>query len=71
VLQVIIDTDVCVGCGACVLSGPDVFDQNDDGQAVLVVEEPDASLRGQILESIDACPVQALSLVEPAAWLAG
>ncbi|WP_327286163.1 MULTISPECIES: ferredoxin [unclassified Streptomyces] len=66
-LQVIIDKDVCVACGACVLSGPDVFDQNEDGQAVLVVDEPGESLRDQILESIEACPVQALSLVEHAA----
>jgi len=64
-LQVAIDKDVCVACGACVLAGPDVFDQNEDGQAMLIVE-PDESLREQVLDSIDACPVQALSLVEPA-----
>jgi ferredoxin len=62
-LNVAIDLDVCVACGACVLAGPDVFDQNDDGQAVLIVQ-PDDSLREQVLESIEACPVQALSLVE-------
>ncbi|GHE16189.1 ferredoxin [Streptomyces alanosinicus] len=62
-LQVVIDKDVCVACGACVVSGPDVFDQDDNGQAMLIVE-PEESLREQILESIDACPVQALSLVE-------
>lgn len=65
-LQVVIDKDVCVACGACVLAGPDVFDQNEDGQAIMIVDEPDESLRDQIEESIDACPVQALSLVEPA-----
>jgi ferredoxin len=62
-LQVVIDKDVCVACGACVLAGPDVFDQDDNGQAMLVVE-PDESLREQVLDSIDSCPVQALSLVE-------
>lgn len=62
-LQVVIDKTVCVACGACVLSGPDVFDQDENGQAVLIVE-PDESLRDQVLESIDACPVQALSLLE-------
>ncbi|MGW7256858.1 ferredoxin [Streptomyces sp. NPDC054834] len=65
-LQVVIDKDVCVACGACVLAGPDVFDQNEDGQAIMIVDEPDESLRDQIVESIDACPVQALSIVEPA-----
>ncbi|WP_329572888.1 ferredoxin [Kitasatospora sp. NBC_01266] len=65
-LQVIIDKDVCVACGACVLAGPDVFDQDEDGQAILIIDEPDESLRVQIIDSIDACPVQALSLVEPA-----
>ncbi|MEU6556655.1 ferredoxin [Streptomyces sp. NPDC046915] len=65
-LQVVIDKDVCVACGACVLAGPDVFDQNEDGQAIMIVDEPDESLRDQIEESIDACPVQALKIVEPA-----
>ncbi len=38
-MRISVDTDRCVGAGQCVLSAPDVFDQDDMG-IVLVLAEP-------------------------------
>lgn len=57
------DRDVCTGSGMCVLTAPDVFDQDPkDGLVVVLVAEVADDARGRVLEAIDGCPVAALSL---------
>ncbi|KIF72527.1 hypothetical protein HY68_28775 [Streptomyces sp. AcH 505] len=59
-----VDTDRCVGAGQCVLSAPDLFDQDDDG-IVMVLEEPsddpelDAARHAGLI-----CPSQAITVRE-------
>ncbi|GIE17941.1 ferredoxin [Winogradskya humida] len=35
------DRDVCVGAGMCVLTAPELFDQDDEGLVVLIDGKPD------------------------------
>lgn len=62
--QIEVDTDRCVGAGQCVLSAPDLFDQDDDG-IVMVLEEPsddpalDAARQAGLI-----CPSQAITVRE-------
>ena len=54
----------CVGCGLCVATNPKYFEFNDEGFSTPkkdVVNEEDEK---DILDMIDACPGDAISLEE-------
>jgi ferredoxin len=59
-----VDRDVCIGSGNCVLTAPDIFDQDDDGVVTLLVADPDADQDQRIQEAVERCPSGALSLVD-------
>ncbi|MEU1468549.1 ferredoxin [Streptomyces sp. NPDC005761] len=64
-MRVIVDKERCVAAGSCVITSPAVFDQNDeDGKVVLLIETPDVNLRDEVLESVNVCPVAALSIAD-------
>lgn len=63
-MRIIADTTRCVGAGQCVLTEPDVFDQDDEGTVALLVEQPEERDLAKVREATDLCPGQALSLVE-------
>lgn len=63
-VQISVDTDRCVGAGQCVLSAPDVFDQDDNG-IVMVLEEPsDDPARDAARQAGLICPSQAITVRE-------
>lgn len=53
--KVRVNPDVCGSCGLCVGSAPDVFEFDDEGRAVAVVDEIDAELDFE-------CPFGAIEL---------
>ncbi|TRV75433.1 ferredoxin [Streptomyces sp. 130] len=64
-MRVIVDKERCVAAGSCVITSPAVFDQNDDdGKVVLLIETPDERLREEVAESVNVCPVGALSIAD-------
>jgi ferredoxin len=64
-VRVVADTTVCVGAGQCVLSEPEVFDQDEsDGTVVVLAEQPGEAQLAGVREAVDVCPSQALSLTE-------
>lgn len=58
--KVIVDDDVCIGCGACVSACPDCFELNEDGKSKVTVEVCDCDLHEVALN----CPVQAISVID-------
>tara|TARA_R110000782_G_scaffold270464_2_gene371432 strand:- start:3009 stop:3167 length:159 start_codon:yes stop_codon:yes gene_type:complete len=48
--------------GACVLHAPDIFDQDEDGVVVLLVEEPSEELHEQALAAAAACPANVITI---------
>ena len=59
------DRDVCIGAGMCVMSAPEVFDQDDDGLVVVLeVEVPDAHAAAAA-RAVAGCPSGALRRVGP------
>lgn len=63
-VRISVDTERCVGAGQCVLSAPDVFDQDDHG-IVMVLEEPaDEPARDAARQAGMVCPSQAISVAE-------
>lgn len=56
------DRDACISAGNCVMSAPEVFDQDDDGIVVLLADPvPDAE-HEHAREAVKLCPAQALKV---------
>lgn len=53
-----VNKELCVGCGLCASMNPEVFQMDENGLATAVKETVDEAL---LQESIDSCPVSAIS----------
>ncbi|WTF00917.1 ferredoxin [Streptomyces sp. NBC_01613] len=63
-MKVELEADKCVASGQCVLAAMDVFDQDDDGIAILLEDRPAAELLDDVKEAVAVCPAAAIRLVE-------
>jgi len=59
----IVNQETCIGCGTCESICPAVFKVNDSGKAQVQSADYDAN-KDAIQESIDSCPVTAISWEE-------
>ncbi len=62
ITKIIVDQELCVGCGACAAMAPEVFVLNKKGRSE--VKHPDASDDNSIKISAQSCPVNAISVFE-------
>ena len=63
-MRVEADRDVCIQAGNCVMVANAVFDQDDDGIVVVLVDDvPDDEL-DHAREAVKLCPSQALRLAD-------
>jgi ferredoxin len=63
-LKIVADRDVCIGAGMCVMSAPEVFDQDDDGVVVVVQVEVPAEHADAAARAVASCPSGALRRVD-------
>lgn len=56
-----VNQEVCIGCGACASSCPEVFKMGDDGKSHVIEGADQEKNKGCIDEAIINCPVQAIS----------
>ncbi|GAB2809216.1 ferredoxin [Streptomyces chlorus] len=63
-MRISVDTDRCVGAGQCVLSAPDVFDQDDMGIVLVLAEPADEPAREAARQAGVICPSQAITVSE-------
>ena len=63
-MKVQADRDVCISAGNCVMSAPDVFDQDDDGIVVVLVDEVPAGEEDNAREAVRLCPSEALRVID-------
>ena len=59
-VEIRIDRGTCIGSGQCVHWAPAVFDQDDEGIAVVV--DPRGEAEERIVHAVTACPMQAITL---------
>ena len=57
--KVIVNKDLCIGCGACTGIAADVFTFDDEGKAV-ASGEVSAENEASVEEAVAGCPVQAI-----------
>jgi ferredoxin len=58
------DRDVCIQAGNCVMVADAVFDQDDDGIVVVLVDEVPADEEDHAREAVKLCPSQALRIAD-------
>jgi ferredoxin len=64
-MKVVADREVCIGSGNCVLTAPEVFDQDDDvGLVVLLKPEVTPEDAGAVRDAVARCPSGALRIAE-------
>lgn len=63
-MKAIVDRDLCIGCGLCEDTCPEVFRLEDDGIAVVLGDSVAEELYGPVRDCVDLCPVVAISLQE-------
>lgn len=56
-----INQETCIGCGTCEGICPEVFKLND-GKAQVIAMDDYTPHKDKIQQSVDACPVQAISI---------
>jgi ferredoxin len=66
-VRVTIDRDVCFRHARCVAHCPEVFGVDDEGYAMVRIEDVPAHLRARVLEAADRCPEGAVSVTRPKA----
>lgn len=59
-----VDRERCIGAGMCVLTAPEVFDQDsDDGRVVPLVPTPTPEQEPAVREAALVCPSGAITIV--------
>ena len=61
--KIVVNDDLCIGCGSCESIAPEHFELKDDGKSHVKKQyaEEDAKV---IKEAIEGCPADAISLSE-------
>jgi ferredoxin len=63
-MRVIVDPNICVASGQCVLTVETVFDQQEDGTVLLLDANPPAELHDEVRYAAALCPAQAITVIE-------
>ncbi|OBF93029.1 cytochrome [Mycobacterium sp. 852014-52450_SCH5900713] len=60
--RIVVDADLCTGHGRCYTLAPDVFDADEVGHSVVLVDEVSGELEAQAVTAEQNCPEGAISL---------
>ncbi|MFE7314783.1 MULTISPECIES: ferredoxin [unclassified Streptomyces] len=63
-MRITVDTGRCVGAGQCVLTAPDLFDQDDDGLVTVLAPPADGPPLAGAQEAASLCPSGAITVTE-------
>jgi ferredoxin len=62
-VEIELDKPKCIAAGNCVMLSPEVFDQDDEGGIVFLVNEnPGDALHQSVRDAAAACPARAIRL---------
>jgi ferredoxin len=58
------DREVCISAGNCVMAADAIFDQDEDGIVVVLVDEVPESEEDHAREAVKLCPSKALRVAD-------
>ena len=63
-MKIVVDYDRCESNGLCMGILPEVFEVRDDDFMYVLDEHPPEKFRAKVMKAVNACPSQAISVVE-------
>lgn len=63
-VKIAADRDVCIQAGNCVMAADTLFDQDDDGVVMVLVDEVPDDEEDHAREAVKLCPSQALRIAD-------
>jgi ferredoxin len=63
-MRIVIDHKKCTGLGMCEAEAPDLFEVQEDGSLLVLIEMPGQDKRAELEAAVESCPTEALSIVE-------
>jgi ferredoxin len=60
-MKVVVDEEVCTGCGLCAETCPEVFEMDGD-MAKVIGDTVPAAAESTCREAVEGCPVSAISI---------
>lgn len=60
--RIIASTATCVGAGQCVLTAPELFDQDDDGIVLVLRDRPGPDQAAAAAVASDVCPSRSITV---------
>jgi ferredoxin len=62
-MRIEVDFSICADHGQCAIAAPDIFRIDDEGHLVFDAN-PDDALRPDAEDAADACPEQAITIID-------
>ena len=59
-MELEVNKDLCIGCGACQATAPNVFEIDDDGLAKVKVNEVTEEDKEDAIDALEGCPTSAI-----------
>jgi ferredoxin len=63
-VKVAADRDVCISAGNCVMAASAVFDQDEDGIVMVLVDDVPEDEEEHVRDAVKLCPSQALRMAD-------
>ena len=63
-MKATVDEELCIGCGLCQDTCPDVFELMDDGYSHVIVADIREDLYDCVREAAEVCPTEAIAFSE-------
>jgi ferredoxin len=63
-MKATVDEELCIGCGLCQDTCPDVFELMDDGYSHVICDQIGEELYECVREAAEVCPTEAITFSE-------
>lgn len=63
-MKVVVDPDICLGCGICEGICPDVFSLAANPFAVVLLDPVPEQYHADVKDAVEQCPEEAISIVD-------
>ncbi|MDY6867027.1 MAG: ferredoxin [Chloroflexota bacterium] len=63
-MRVVVDEDLCLGCGICEGLAPEVFSMANEPFAEVLVDPVPEEFEEAVRESAEECPEEAIEIIE-------
>ena len=63
-MKIRVNQEACIGCGACCAIAEDLFDLNEEGLSVTLVDEVSEDQKEDCIDAMESCPTGAIEEVK-------